>query len=183
MASVSASDPASDLAAADAARQRLAAGLRLPSWFHTSLGMAVAVQIGAAAYGVADQSGPGLLVLLAGCLVFAAVALVQVTRFRRLNGVRVDGLVNRAVLGTSTWPLLAESAGLAGAVWAGVEGQPAVAAVAAVAGGAGYAAGAHLWWRSYQRDPAGHARTESRATWVGLGLLAVAGLVVLVVLR
>jgi len=185
MASMNAlpSDPAGDLAAADVARQRLAASLRLPPWFHTSLGVAVAIHIGAAAYGIADQSGSGMLVLFAGCLPFVAVAWVQVVRFRRLNGVRVAGLVSRAVLGTSTWASLAEAAGLAGAAWAALEGHPWVAGLAAVAGGAGYAASAHRWWLGYQEDPAGHARAESVPTLVGYGLLAVVAIVVLVTLR
>jgi hypothetical protein len=151
MASMNAlpSDSAGDLAAAEVARQRLAGSLRLPSWFHTSLGVAVAIHIGAAAYGIADQSGSGLLVILAGCLPFIAVAWVQVVRFRRLNGVRVAGLVSRAVLGTSTWASLAEAAGLGAAAWAALEGNPWVAGVAAVAGGVGYAASAHRWWLGY----------------------------------
>jgi hypothetical protein len=177
------SDPGGELAAADNARQRLTAGLRLPSWFHTSLGVAVAVQIGAAAYGIEGQTGGPMLVLVAGCLVFLAVAVVQVTRFRRLNGVRVDGLISRAVLGTSNLSSVAYAAGAAGAIWAAFEGQPWLAAAAAVGGGAGYAASAHVWWRGYQADPAGHARAESRATVVGYCLLTIAGLVLLVALR
>lgn len=185
MASMNAlpSDPAGELAAAEVARQRLTGGLRLPSWFHTSLGVAVTIQIGAAAYGIAEQTGWGIAVAVAGCLPFVLVAWVQVARFRRLNGVRVDGFVSRAVLGTSTWSVLAEVAGLGGAVWAAMEDQPGLAAVAAVAGGAGYAAGALLWWRTYQGDPAGHARAESPATLVIYGLVAVVAFVVLVELR
>lgn len=185
MASINAfpSDPAGDLAAADLAGRRLAAGLRLPSWFHTSLGIAVAIHIGAAAYGVADQGGAGVLVAFAGCLPFVAVAWVQVVRFRRLNGVRVAGLVSRAVLGTSTWSSLAEAAGLASAVWAAFEGYPWLVGAAAVAGGVGYAASAHRWWLGYQRDPAGRARAESPATLVFYGLVAVVALVVLITAR
>ena len=185
MASMNAlpSDPAGDLAAAEIARQRLTGGLRLPTWFHTSLGVAVAVQIGAAAYGIAGQGAAPMLVLVAGCLFFILVAVVQVARFRRLNGARVDGLVSRAVLGTSSPSVVAEVAGLAGAVWAALEGRPGLAAVAAVAGGAGYAASARLWWRRYQAEPAGHARAESLTTLVLLGGVAVAGLVVLLLAR
>jgi hypothetical protein len=177
------SDPADELAAADAARQRLAQALRLPSWFHTSLGVAVAVQLAAVAYGVAEQDGRGMLVLLAGLLVFLVVAGVQVARFRRLNGVRVDGLVSRAVLGTSTWSWVAECAGLAGAIWAAVEGQPWLVAAVAVAGGAAYAASSHVWWRRYQHDPAGHARAESPLKLLGYSLAAVVAMVALVALR
>ena len=67
--------------------------------------------------------------------------------------------------------------GLGGAVWAAMEDQPGLAAAAAVAGGAGYAASSYLWWRTYQRDPAGHARAESPATLVAYGLVAVAAFV------
>ena len=185
MASMNAlpSDPAGDLDAADVARQRLAASLRLPSWFHTSLGVAVAIQIGSAAYGIAHQSGWGLVVLALGCLPFLAVAWVQVKRFRRLNGVRVDGLVSRAVLGTSTLSSLVEVAGLGAAAWAALEGHPWLAGLAAVAGGVGYAFSAHRWWLGYQQDPAGNARAESPAVLVGLGLVLVVGLVILLTSR
>lgn len=185
MASMNAlpSDPASELAAADIARQRLTARLRLPSWFHTSLGAAITVQIATTAYGVAEQTGAGLLVVAAGCLVFLPVAVVLVARFRRLNGVRVAGLTSRAVLGTSTRSSLVHMAAMGGAIWAAFEGQPWLVGLAAVAGGAGYAASAHLWWRGYQADPAGHARAESRATVVGYCLLTVAGLILLAALR
>jgi hypothetical protein len=185
MASMNAlpSDPAGELAAADNARQRLTAGLRLPSWFHTSLGVAVAVQIAATAYGVAEQSGAGLVVVAAGCLVFFAVAAVLLARFRKLNRVRVAGLTSRAVLGTSSQSTLIEIAAVGGAIWAAFEGQPWLVGLAAVAGGAGYAASAHFWWRRYQADPAGHARAESRATVLGYGLLIVVGLILLVALR
>jgi hypothetical protein len=176
-------DPARELADAEVARQRLTGALRLPSWFHTSLGLATAVQIGTAAYGVSQQSGPPMVVLAAGTLLFLVVVFVQVVRFRRLNGVRVDGLVSRAVLGTSTLSSLAYSGGLAGAVWAAFEDQPWLAAAAAVLAGAAYTASAHVWWRRYLADPAGHARAESRATLLGYGLVAVAALVVLVALR
>jgi hypothetical protein len=174
------SDPSSELAAAEAARQRLAGSLRLPSWFHVWLGGAVTVQIWSAAYGLPDQTGPGIAVLAAGYVLFVAVAWWQVARFRRFNGVRVGGWVSRAVLGTSTWSSLAYCAGFGGAVWAAFVGQPWLAALAGAAGGAGYAVSAHLWWQAYRRDPGGHARGESRATLVLYGLVAVAGLVALV---
>jgi hypothetical protein len=185
MASMNAipSDPAGELARADIARQRLTASLRLPSWFHTSLGAAIAVQIATTAYGVAEQSGAGLLVVAAGCLVFLAVAVVLIARFRKLNGVRVAGLASRAVLGTSTRSSLVHMAAMGGAIWAAFEGPPWLVGLAAVAGGAGYAASAHVWWRGYQADPAVHARAESRATLLGYGLLTLAALVLLVAMR
>ena len=186
MESISAvpSDPATDLAAAESARSRLTGSLRLPSWFHTSLGVAVAVQIGTTAYGLSDKaSGPRLVAVAVGALVFAAVTGVLWLRFRRLNGVRVGGLFSRALMGTSNGAALAETAGVGAAVWAAMVGQWWLAALASVAGGVGYAVSARLWWRDYQRDPVTHARGDSRAMLVVVGVSAVAGLVALLVLR
>ncbi len=175
-------DPAGDLAAAEAARRRLTESLRLPSWFHTSLGAAVAVQIAGVAYGVAADSGRGLVALAAGCTIFLAVAGLQLARFQRLNRVRVDGLYSRAVMGTSARSASAYAAGLGGGVWAASEGQLWLTGLASLAGGVGYALSGRAWWATYQRDPETHARAESRATLlVGAGL-AVAGLLVLVAL-
>jgi len=53
----------------------------------------------------------------------------------------------------------------------------------AVAGGAAYALSGRRWWRRYQGDPVSHGRGES-AAWVAVfGVLAVAGLVLLVLGR
>jgi hypothetical protein len=176
-------DPSGDLAAAEAASRRLTGSLRLPSWFHFSLGGAVAVQVGTAADALDGQDARHLLVVVAGCLVFVAVAVVQVIRFRRLNRVQVDGLVSRAVLGTSTRSSVVYAAGLAAAFWAALAEHAWLVAVAALATGAGYAVSASLWWRDYTRNPAHHATAESRATLVLYGVVAVAGLVVLVAAR
>src|SRR4249919_849112 len=94
-------DVAAELADAEAMRSELAGSLRLPSWFHASIGAAISVQIGTATYTLATP-GASVLVLVAGLLVFATVAAVQLARFRGLNGVWVGGLASRAVLGTST---------------------------------------------------------------------------------
>ena len=177
------SDPAAELAAAESARQRLAGSLRTPSWFYTSLGFAVAVQIGAAAYGLSDNaSGPRLVAVAVGVLVFAVVAAVLWLRFRRLNGVRVGGLFSQALMGNSNRAVVAETAGLGAAVWAAMAGHWWLVVLASVAGGVGYAVSARLWWRDYQRDPAAHAHGDSRATLVVIGLAAVAGLVALLIL-
>jgi hypothetical protein len=177
------SDPAGDLAAAEAASRRLTGSLRLPSWFHSSLGAAIALQVGTAAYGIAGQDGAHLAVAVAGVVVFLAVAVVQVRRFRQLNRVRVDGLVSRAVLGTSTRSSVAYAAGFAAAAWAALADHAWLAAVASLATGAGYAGSAALWWRDYLRDPSGHAMAESRATLLLYVVVAVAALVALVAAR
>ena len=177
------SDPADDLAAAEAARARLTRSLRLPPWFHTFLGAAVAVQVATAAYGVEQQSGAGLLLVGAGCLAFLVVALVLLARFRKLNGVQVQGFTSRAVMGTSTRSSLVHLAAMGAAIWAAFEGQPWLVALASIVGGAGYAASSRLWWEGYLRDPAPHARAESRAVLAMGAVTLVAALVVLVLNR
>ena len=177
------SDPATDLAAAESARQRLAGSLRTPSWFYTSLGVAVALQIGLTAYGLSDDAGgPRLVAVAVGLLVFAAVAAVLWYRFRRLNGVRVNGLFSQALMGSSNRAVLAEMAGLGAAVWAAMVGHWWLVVLASVAGGVGYAVSARLWWRDYQQDPAAHAHGVSRATLAVVGVAAVVGLVALLIL-
>jgi len=172
---------AADLAAADAARDRLAGSLRMPRWFYTTLGAATAVQIGGAAYGLSDDaSGPRLLALLGGALVFIGVAFLLIRRFRTLNHVRVDGVLSKAILGTSVRSSLAEVTGLAAAVWAAMAGHWWLAGLASVAGGVAYAVSARLWWRDYQRDPAATAHGMSRGILALVCLVAVLGLAVLV---
>lgn len=174
------SDPYADLAAAESARQRLTGSLRMPAWFYTTLGAATAVQIGGAAYGLSDGGGgPRLLALLGGALVFVAVAFLLLARFRRLNHVRIDGLLSKAVMGTSIRSSLAEVAGLAAAVWAAQMELWWLAALASVAGGAAYAVSARLWWRDYQRDPAATAHGMSRGVLVLACLTALLGVAVL----
>ena len=180
-----AADPAADLDAADAARTRLTSSLRLPPGFHALLAFATAVQIGTAAFGLSEGGGPRLWALLAGLAFFSAVCALLLRSFRRLNGVRVEGLFRRASMGTSTRSSLADLAGFAAAFWAALEGQW-------VAGRCrrgrrrdpAYALSARLWWRDYLADPTAHARGgESRLVVVLIGLVGLAGLLALVLLR
>src|SRR5664279_6116479 len=97
-------DPRSELAVADQARQRLAAGLRLPTGMYPALAAAVAVQVGTAAYGIANHAAAGLVVALAGVAVFLGVAAFTLYQFRRINGGRVDGLASQIVLGAGAMP-------------------------------------------------------------------------------
>ena len=81
------------IADADSARIRLASSLRLPSYFYSSIGAAIAVQIGTGATGIANQETRGMVVLAGGVLVFVLVAAVQLARFRR-----------RMAHGSAAWP-------------------------------------------------------------------------------
>src|SRR3954447_18677168 len=93
-------EAAAALVGAEASRAGLAGGVVFPSWFATSIGAAISVQIATAAVGVGDGSP---WALLAGLVVFALVGIVQLARFRRRNGVWLGGLAGRVVLGTGTF--------------------------------------------------------------------------------
>jgi hypothetical protein len=174
-------DPRSVLAEADQARQRLAAGLRLPPGLHPALAIAVAVQVGTAAYGIAAQTAAGLAVALAGVAVFLGVAAVTLYQFRRINGVRVDGLASQIVLGAGATSTLAYVCAFGAATWAAFDSRWWLVAAAAVAGGVGYAFGALRWWHAYQHDPSAHTGGASPRVLAALAVLACLGLVALLV--
>lgn len=182
MESYSGSGPhaAADIDAAEAARARLIARLRLPSWFHLSLGAAVAAQIAGLAPWVVTESRTGLIGAAAGCAIFLAIAGLQLTRFRLVNRVRIDGLFSRVVMGTSTNASLSYAAGLGAAIWAAAQEQWWIMGLAAIGGGVGYGVSGRAWWRSYLRNPDAHARGESRPTILVVGAIAAVGLLVLV---
>jgi hypothetical protein len=174
-------DPRARLAVADSARQRLADGLRLPTGLYAAMAAAVAIQIGAAAYGISVQSAAGLGVALGGAAVFLGVAALALHQFRRLNGVRVDGLASQLVLGTGATASLTYLGAFAAATWAAFESRWWFVAAAALVGGVGYALGARQWWRAYRHEPAAHASGASPRMLAALALTACLGVVVLIV--
>ena len=169
------------LGVADQARQRLAAGLRLPAGLFPALAAAVAVQVGTAAFGIAQQTAAGLAVLLAGLTVFLLVAALALHQFRRINGVRVDGLASQIILGTGATSTLVYLGALAAATWAAFESLSWLVALAALVGGAGYALGVRQWWHAYRHDPVAHASGASPRLLAALGVLACLGFAALLV--
>jgi hypothetical protein len=175
-------DPGFELAVADLARERMAAGLRLPTGLPPALAAAVTVQVGATAYGIAAQTAAGLAVALAGVAILMGVAALLLYQFRRINGVRVGGLSSQIVLGTGgTSSTLVYMAGFGAATWAAFEARWWLVAVAAVAAGVGYAFGTLQWWHTYRHDPAAHAGGVSLRVLAALAVLACLGLVALLV--
>lgn len=170
-----------ELAAADAARDRLSGGVRLPDGLHPALAVAVALQIGTAAVGIAAQTLAGMAVVAVGLLLFLGVAAWALLSFRRVNGVRVDGFASQIVLGTGATASTAYVGAFVAATWAAFESQWWLVLVASVAGGVGYALGARQWWRAYRGDPAAHAGGSTPLVLALLAASAVVGLVVLVV--
>lgn len=155
----------------------------LPSFFYGSIGAAVAMQIATTAFGATDDRGWAPGTLLGGLALFALVSAIQLTRFRRRNGVRLGGLASRVVLGTATAASTSYVLALGAAVWAAVERMWWLVALCAIAGGAAYALSGRRWWRIYQGDPASHGRGESAGWMAVCSVLAVAGVVLLVVGR
>jgi hypothetical protein len=165
------------LADAEASRTGLARGIVTPSWFFTSLAAAIAVQIATTAAGVAEGRP---WVLVAGLVVFALVAGVQLARFRRRNGVWLGGFASRVVLGTGTRASLASVVALGAAIWAAYGEHPWLVALWSLAGGAVYALAGREWLRRYRAAPEAHSRGESLALLALLTVAALGGLALLV---
>ena len=174
-------DQRTALAVADQARRRLTTGLRLPAGLYPVLATAVAVQLGTAAYGIAAQTVAGQAVVLAGLAVFLGVAALMLHRFRRINGVRVDGLASQIVLAAGASASLVYLGAFAAGTWAAFESLWWLVAVAAVAGGIGCALGTRHWWHAYRHDPAAHTRGASPRVLGALAVLACLGFAALLV--
>lgn len=172
-------DPGSVLAVAAEARQRLAAGLRLPAGLLPALAVTVAIQVGTAAYGIADQTTEGGAVALAGMALLLTVAALALHQFRRINGVRVDALASQIVLGSRATAATAYLSALTAATWAAFESRWWLVAGAAIAGGAGYSLGALRWWHAYRHDPAAHTGGATPSFLVVLAVLVLLGLLAL----
>ncbi|WP_199424358.1 hypothetical protein [Actinotalea solisilvae] len=170
------------LALADEAGRRLATGLRLPAGTLPMLGAAIAVQVATAAWGIAAQTTTGLAVVLAGLAVFLGVAALVLHRFRRENGVWVDGLVSQVLLASGASTSLAYLGAFVAATWAAFGSLWWLVAVAAVLAGVGCALGARHWWSTYRHDPAAHARGASPRVLAGLAVVACLGVAALVAL-
>ena len=171
-----AAEAAAALSAAETSRAGLAGRIVTPSWFFTSMGVVIAVQIATTAAGLGDGDG---VALAAGLALFAIVAGVQLARFRRLNGVWLGGFASRVVLGTGTAASLSYAIALGAAIWAATGAHWWLVALWSVVGGAADALSGRRWMRPYRADPAAHGRGES-LVWLGLlVVVAVAGLGVL----
>ena len=166
------------LSDAEASRAALADRIATPSWFSTSMGVAIAAQIATTAVGL----GAGALwVLAAGLAIFVAVAGAQLARFRRLNGVWLGGFASRVVLGTGTLASASYAIALGAAIWAAYDARWWLVALCSAGGGAAYALSGRKWIRTYREQPAVHGRGES-ATWLAvLAVAAVAGLALLLI--
>lgn len=167
---------------ADDARRRLTAGLRLPTGFYPALATGIAVQVGAAAYGIAAQTVAGVAVALGGAAVFLGVAALLLHRFSRVNGVRVDGLASQVVLAAGARASLVYLGALAVGIVAAFDSRWWLVAVAAVVAGAGCALGVRHWWRAYRQDPAAHAGGASPRVLAALAVVACLGRAALLVL-
>ena len=180
---------AAALADAEASRMLLARRLVVPSFFYLSIGTAIAVQIATTALGVASQNGEREVwhqagwLIASGVVVLAAVATIQLIRFRRVNGLWLGGFASRVVGGTAAAASVSYALTFGAAIWAAFVGAWGVVALSSLAGGVTYAASGRRWVRIYRGEPAAHARGESVAWLVTIVVLALAGLVLLVIGR
>lgn len=176
-------EAAAAIADAEAGRTSLADHVVAPRWFFAWIGAAVAFQIGTTAAGLAGERAASSWLLVAGIVVFLAVSVAQLARFRTRNGVWLGGLVSRVVGGTATAASLSYCAALAGATWAAFERAWWLVPLCAAAGGVAYALSGLGWMRRYRSEPAAHGHGESAAWLAVLVVLALTGLVLLVVHR
>ena len=183
-----AEEAAAALLEAEGTRATLADQIATPSWCFTSLGVAIAIQIATVAVGLgekpaldAGELGAPWLVA-AGVAVFAAVAGVQLARFRRLNGVWLGGFASRVVLGTATAAAVSYPLALGAAIWAAYGERWWLVALWSLVGGAAYALSGRRWMHTYRSDPAARARGESLA-WLALVTAAAVGGLVLLALN
>jgi hypothetical protein len=176
-------EAAAALADAEAGRSSLADRVVVPRLFLVSIGAAVAVQIGTTAVGLAGTDASSRWLLVAGLVLLLLVSVVQLVRFRAANGIWLGGLVSRVVGGTATAASVSYAAALGAALWAAFAEAWWLVPLCAVAGGVAYALSGLSWLRAYHAEPGTHSRGES-AAWVAvLGVLALAGLVLLVAQR
>lgn len=176
-----ADEAAAALLDAGSARDQFADRLTLPAWFHTSIGLAIVVQTATLAVGVAAQSSAGIGLAICGLVPFALVAVVQLVRFRRLNGVWVGGLASRVVFGSDATASAVHFLAMGAAIWAAFEAHWWLVGLSAMAGGVGYALCGIRWMRSYRGDPATHSRGESVLLLAALAVPLFAGAVLLLV--
>jgi hypothetical protein len=173
-------EAANTLKQAEAARARFADEIVLPYWFAGSIGAAISVQIATTAVGLSNRV-PWLIAT--GVSVFAVVGVLQLVRFRRLNGVWLGGLAGRVVLGTGTRASWSYAVALAVAIWASFGARWWLMALASLLGGAGYALAGGRWIHAYRGAPHKYGRGESAVWLTALSAVAVAGIVVLVLGR
>ena len=181
-------EAAAALADAEASRTLLAGRLVVPSYFYISLGTAIAVQIGTTALGVADVGHRGVWheagwLMAGGLVALAAVATIQLIRFRRLNGLWLGGFASRVVGGTAAAASVSYVLTFGAAIWAAFAGAWWLVGLSSLAGGLTYAMSGRRWVRIYRGEPAAHARGESAAWLAVAATLALAGLVLLMVGR
>jgi hypothetical protein len=176
-------EAAAALLEADTARDLLSHRVVLPSWFHTSIGLAIVLQIVTTAVGVAEQNSAGIGLVAAGLVPFVLVAVVQLLRFRRLNGVWLGGMASRVVFGTDAAVSTAHLLAMGAAIWAAFYENWWLVGLCAIAGGLGYVVAGMRWLRTYRGDPAAHSRGESLLLLVVLGVPLVAGVVLLLAIR
>ena len=159
--SPTAEQAAAALSDAEASRAGLARRIAAPSWFFTSMAVAVAVQIATTALGVGDRTWGGWS-LSPGWCVFAAVAGVQngalpAAQRRLARRIREPGGARAPEPRAS----LSYAAALGIAIWSALDGQWALMVLSAIAGGGAYALSGRRWLRTYRREPALHGRGES----------------------
>ncbi len=176
-------DERTTLRDAERARDELAADLVLPPGYDLAIGAAVSFQIATSVVGLTVEDAWARSMLAVGVVVFGVVAGLQITRFRRANGVQVRGFVSRVILGSAMTASFGYAVALVAAYVAALRDLWWLAGLASLAGGLVYVLSGRRWLRAYRKEPDRLGRAES-ALWMAVLVgLAAAGLVLLVTER
>ena len=181
MENMDSSAAAAALRASERARAALAHSVEVPRGHELIIGAAVAVQIATMAIGLFVTDDWARAALVAGVALFGIAAWIEVWRFRRLNGVRLEAFARRVVLGTDPWASGAYAVSAAGAYVGAANDMWWLTACVAVAGGAAYALSGRRWMRRYRDAPERAGRAERTVLTGFYVVVAAAGLVLLVV--
>jgi hypothetical protein len=182
-------DASAALRDATAARQHLAEAIVLPTYFFSSIAVAVAVQIFTTAVAVqlanttdetAGSTTAAATLGVGGLVVFGLVAGIQLVRFRRLNGAWVGGIASRVVLGSAKGASTVHVLAMAAAIGAALAEMWWLVALCAIAGGIAYAVSGARWMQAYRGAPDRYSRAESGLLLLALALPVIGGLVLLV---
>jgi hypothetical protein len=165
---------------AELARDELAGSVVFPRGHDVAIGAAVAVQVATTAIGLAVDQPWARWALAGGVLLFGLVAALQLSRFARLNGVRVGGFASKVVFGSATTASFGYAVAMVVAYAAAARDLWWLTGLAALCAGVVYVLSGRRWLRAYREEPARLGAAES-ALWLALAAaLATAGLVLLV---
>ena len=168
---------------AERARDELAASIALPRAHDGIIGTCVALNVMSFAIATVVDEPWAFGCLVVQLVLWWLVALVEMWRFSRLNGVRVSGYAHKVVLGNTPMAAVGFFAALGAAHLAGAQGLWWLVGVTAVAGALVWVHGGRRWLRAYRADAGRLGAPKETGPWMlALATVLAVAMGVLVVL-